>query len=157
MSREDSRRRAERAHRLRAAGHTWQTIADAEGFQSRGSARTAVKRYLQAEPAESADEVRRSAGETLRITRSVLLGRFAVASERGDDLTMVALAREVHRNLAQWAQLVGANAPAASEVNLRVEQTPSVIIQRLEAELLALVDESDSPRRLEVIEGAVVS
>lgn len=139
MNREDSRRRAERAHRLRALGRTWAEIADSEGFRSRGAARTAVQRYLDSEPGESVDEVRRSASETLRITRSVLLGRFADASRRGDD-TLVKLSREVHRNLSQWAQLTGANSPERHEVAAVVATTTTDLLDQLEAKFSNVID-----------------
>lgn len=140
MSREDSRRRAERAHRLRALGRTWAEIADSEGFRSRQAAQKAVKLYLEAEPGESLEEVRRSAGETLRITRSVLMGRFADASRRGDDDTLVKLAREVHRNLSQWAQLTGANSPERHQVEAVVTTTTADVLNELEQKLLNTID-----------------
>ncbi|WAC55170.1 hypothetical protein [Gordonia sp. SL306] len=140
MSREDSRRRAERAHRLRALGRTWAEIADSEGFRSRGAARTAVQRYLDSEPGESVDEVRRSAGETLRITRSVLMGRFADASRRGDDDMLVKLSREVHRNLSQWAQLTGANSPERHQVEAVVATTTTDLLDQLEAKFGNVID-----------------
>ncbi len=145
MSREDSRRRAERAHRLRSLGRTWQEIADAEGFQSRGAAQVAVRRFVSAEPAEGVDEVRRSASETLRIVRSVLVGRFAEAARSRDDETLVKLSREVHRNLGQWATLVGANAPERHEHDVQVTQTASAILDRAEADLLALAQTRPAP------------
>lgn len=140
MSREDSRRRVERAHQLRALGRSWQEIADSEGYRSRGAARTAVKNFTEGEPGESVEEVRRSAAETLRITRSILLGRVADATQRGDDDTLVKLSREVHRNLAQLAQLVGANAPARSEIELAVKSSPTSIVDQAERQLLATID-----------------
>lgn len=140
MCREDSRRRAERAHQLRALGRTWSEIADSEGFRSRGAAQTAVRRYLAAEPGESVEEVRRSAAETLRITRSILLGRVAFATQRGDDDTLVKLSREVHRNLAQLAQLVGANAPVRSEVEVAVTSSPTSIVDQAERQLLGTIE-----------------
>jgi hypothetical protein len=60
-----------------------------------------VNRYASTEPADTAVEVRRSASEMLRITRSILLGRVASATHRGDDQTLVTLTREVHRNIDQ--------------------------------------------------------
>lgn len=158
MSREDSRRRAERAHRLRALGRTWQEIADAEGFRSRRAAQLAVQRYTTAEPGDSAEDVRRSASETLRITRSILLGRLADATKRGDDQALVSLSREVHRNIDQWSKLIGAYAPTTQDVNVRVEQSPAAIIDRMETELLALVAQRQPPIPVggNVIEGEVV-
>ncbi len=158
MTREDSRRRAERAHRLRALGRTWQEIADAEGFQSRGAARTAVARYTSTEPAESAEEVRRSASETLRITRSILLGRVASATQRGDDQTLVTLAREVHRNLDQWARLAGAYAPTTQQVDVTVSTSPQEIIAETERRLLTLAAERQQQQLpANIIEGEVIT
>lgn len=137
MNREDSQRRAERAHRLRALGRTWQEVADTEGYKSRSAARTAVQNYLNREPGETPEQVRRSAAEILRITRSVLLGRFAAATENGKDDTLVMLSREVHRNIDQWTKLHGANAPTATQVDLNINTDPAAIIADTEQRLLA--------------------
>ncbi|WP_240760991.1 hypothetical protein [Mycolicibacterium sp. CR10] len=157
MTREDSRRRAERAHRLRALGRTWQEVADAEGYRSRGAAKTAVERLHAAEPGETADEVRRYASDTLRIVRSILVGRFADASTSGDDQTLVSISRELHRNLDQWSKLVGAYAPTTQDVNVRVEQTPAAIIAETERRLLALAAERQPSLPGNIIEGEVIA
>ncbi len=137
-SRQDSRARAERAFQLHAVGRTWAEVSRELGCKSRGAAQLAVARLHSRSPAESVDSARRSAAESLRITSSVLFGRFADAARREDDDTLALLNRELVRNRDQLAKLGGLYQP--ERVDVTVSTSASEIIADARQRLLAVVD-----------------
>ncbi|KUH86523.1 hypothetical protein AU187_05895 [Mycobacterium sp. IS-1556] len=139
MSREDSRRRAERARWLRGTGKTWQQIADSEGFRSRRAAQLAVARLAESEPADNAATLRRTASDGLRITKSVLFAGMAEAKQAGDHQAVVAYARAIADGIDKDAKINGLHVPVAQQVDVKVTHDPRAVIDRLESELLALV------------------
>ncbi|PVB44275.1 hypothetical protein [Mycobacteroides abscessus] len=139
-NRQDARRRAERAHQLRAIGRTWQEIADVLGYRTRQSAMHAVTRLTDRTPPVGAEALRRQEAEELRIRRAALHERFADARKRKDDDTLVSLNRELDRVATRWSKLHGLDAPERQEVNVHVEQTPAAIIADARERLLAVVD-----------------
>ncbi len=145
-SRQDSRARAERAFQLHACGRTWAEVSQELGYKSRGAAQLAVKRLHDRTPPESSDAARRSAAESLRITSSVLFGRFGDAARRQDDAALAMLNRELVRNRDQVAKLLGLYAP--DQVDVNVSTSASAILERAESEFLALAQNT--------IEGEVV-
>lgn len=138
MSRQSSRARSEAAFQLHAAGRTWQEIADTLNYQSRQAAQQAVKRLHARQPPASPEAVRRSSSESLRILRSILFERVAVAKVKGDDQTLIGLHRELTRNIGESAKLAGAYAP--EEINVNVKQSPAAIIADARERLLAIID-----------------
>jgi hypothetical protein len=64
---------------------------------------------------------------------------------------LVSLSREVHKDVDQWAKLVGAYAPIEHDVNVR--QSATAVIDRAEAELLALAQRQPQS---EIIDAEVV-
>lgn len=141
MNRQDSRGRAEEAFRLRAAGRTWAEISRVLGYRSRGAAQLAVKRLMDQNPPATVDHARATADESLRITQSVLFGRMAAATHRGDDETLTKLAKEIRATVAERSKLAGAYAPQRTEVDVTVSGDPTAIIANAERELLALIAE----------------
>lgn len=139
MSREDSRRRAERARWLRGTGKTWQQIADSEGFRSRRAAQQAVARLAESEPADNPITARRTASDGLRITKSIMFAGMAEARQQGDHQAVVAYARAIADSIDKDAKINGLHAPVKSEVGVNVTTDPRAVIDRLESELLALV------------------
>lgn len=139
MSREDSRRRAQRARDLRATGKTWQQIAESEGFRSRRAAQLAVARLNDSDPPENLDRARRTASDGLRITKSIMFGGMAEAVRQGDHQAVVAYARAIADGIDKDAKLNGLHAPARTEVDVNVTHDATAIIDRMESELLALV------------------
>lgn len=139
-NRQDARRRAERAHQLRAIGRTWQEIADSLGYRNRGSAQDAVARLLARTAPETPEALRRQEAEELRIRRAVLHERFHAARQREDDDALAMLNRELDRVSARQAKLHGLDAPERAEVNVHVEQTPAAIIADARERMLAVVD-----------------
>jgi hypothetical protein len=156
MNREDSRRRAERAWRLRCVGRTWQEVADAEGFHSRRAAQLAVQRHLAREIPESPEQARCAASDGLRITRSILFASLAQAKKDGDTQAVVAVARAITDNIDRQAKLLGLHVPVAQQVDVRVHQSASAILDRAEAELLALVPPQPRPAVLPVLDAEAV-
>jgi hypothetical protein len=147
MSRQDSRSRAEQAFALHACGRTWADISRELGYKSRSAACDAVARLHRSTPAASPDAVRRSATETLRLLRSMLFDRVVVAKQNNDDDTLIALHRELTRNLSETAKLHGAY--AAQQIDVTVTQTASELIAETKQRLLEIVDaEVVEPREL---------
>lgn len=139
MGREDSRRRAQRARDLRATGKTWQQIADSEGFRSRRAAQLAVKRLDASDPPENLDTARRTAADGFRVTKSILFGGLAEARRQGDHQATVNYARAIADNIDKDVKLRGLAVPVAQQVDVNVSTDPTVLIDRLEAELLTVL------------------
>lgn len=160
MPHRDSRARAEQAFRLRSLGYTWQAVADHFGYRSRSAAQLAVNRHLERSPAETTEGARKSATERLQITAQILAERLFDARERGDDDRLVAVSRELRNTTSEMARLNGLHAPVKSEVDVNVSTSATAIVDRMEADLLALVahrqPQSSIPVTHEVIEGEVI-
>ena len=142
-NRQDARRRAERAHQLRALGRTWQEIADSLGYRSRGSAQDAVARLLTRSAPESPEALRRVEAEELRIRRAVLHERFHAARARQDDDALVALNRELDRISTRVSKLHGLDAPERQQVDLNLATDPAAIIAETRDRLLAVLAERE--------------
>lgn len=155
-SRQDSYARAERAHRLRIVGRTWSEIAKAEGYRSRQAAQLAVRRHLTRELPESAEDQRRTASEGLRITRSVLFAALADAKQSGDPQATVAVSRAITDTIEKQARLLGLHVPVAQQVDVRVEQTSAAILDRAEADLLALAQQRPQQLPAPTIDAEVI-
>ena len=157
MPHRDSRQRAEQAFRLRSLGYTWRAVADHLGYRSAGAAQTAVNRHLDRTPPESSEAARRSASERLQITSTILAERLFQARESGDDDRLVAVSKELRNTTAELAKLNGLNVPVAQQVDLHVSTSATAIIDRMEAELLALVAQRKPQLAIPgVIEGEVI-
>ncbi|TXH20066.1 MAG: hypothetical protein E6R06_22840 [Mycobacterium sp.] len=135
-NRQDSRRRAERAAQLRAMGRTWAEIADTLGYRTRQAAQQAVGRLHDRTAPESVEQLRRTEAEELRLRRAVLHERFWEAKRNRDDDTLAMLNRELDRVAARQAKLFGLDAPDRQQVDVQVTQTPTALLDRLEAALL---------------------
>lgn len=144
MSREDNRRRAERARWLRGTGKTWQQIADSEGFRSRRAAQLAVARLVESNRRQPA-ALRRTATDGLRITKSVLFAGLAEAKQSGDHQAVVSYARAIGDNIDKDAKINGLHVPVAQQVDVNVSHDATAIIDRMESELLALVAQREQP------------
>lgn len=152
MNRQSSRRRAERAASLKSIGRTWQEIADTLGYRSRQAAQQAVERLGNQTPPVNAEALRRQEAEELRIRRAVLHERFHAARKHGDDETLVMLKRELDRVSTRWSKLHGLDAADRSEIDVNVGQSATAVIDRMEAELLALAQSNTNIIEAEVVE-----
>lgn len=140
MSREDSRRRAERARWLRGTGKTWQQIADSEGFSGRRSAKVAVDRLMTSEPAEDHTAARRTAADGLRVIKSIMFAGLASAQRAGDHPAVVAYARAIADNIDRDAKLHGLHVPVAQQVDVTVTGDPAALLAETRRQLLAVID-----------------
>lgn len=108
-------------------------------------------------PPESPETARRSLTEGLRIQLSRLHQRFADAEARNDTDAMVALAKELRGTSDAIARLNGLAVPQRTEVDVTVHQSATAIIDRMEAELLALAAQRQPQHAIgAVIEGEVI-
>ena len=157
MPHRDSRARAEQAFRLRSLGYTWRAVADHLRYRSAGAAQSAVNRYLERMPPETVEGARKSATERLQISAQILAERIFEARESGDDDRLVPLMRELRNTTAEMAKLNGLNVPVAQQLDVTVHQSATAIIDRMEAELLALsARQPQTLRAGNVIEGEVI-
>ncbi len=131
---------------------TWAEVASECGYRSRQAAAQAVERLDSRHPPESVESARRRAVDRLRIVDSVLLGRFADAARRDDDQAVALFAREIRGTTIELSKLLGLYAPPPTQqVDVSVSMTPAAIIDRMEADLLALARSNQN-----IIEGEVV-
>ncbi len=138
MTLEASRARAEQAFVMREVGmQSWSKIRDALGFRSVGAAQLAVKRYRERNPLPNAEAARAGIVERKRVTLGTALSSLAQAKQAGDHQVVARLIDVITRADAELARLYGLNAP--EQVDVTVTTDPRAVIDRLEAELLALV------------------
>lgn len=152
MDRKSSKARADRAWRLRCAGRTWQDIADQLGFKSRQSAIVAVQRLLAKDPPEDATTQRLYTAGGLRIVKAALFEALAEAKAKRDPHAVVAVSRALSDVLDRHAKLMGLHIPVAQEVNLTVQQNTAAVLERAQAELLALEQTRPAIVDAEVVE-----
>jgi hypothetical protein len=145
LDRKSSKARAERAWRLRCAGRTWQEIADATGFKSRQAALLAVDRLLKRDPPEDVSTQRRYTAEGYRIVQAALFESLATAKDRKDVHATVAVSRALTDVMDRRAKLLGLHVPVVQEVNLTLQQSASAVLDRAEAELLAIAAGQPAP------------
>ena len=133
MSRLNSWLRAEKALELRGRGRTWQEIADALGFRSRGAAQLAVTRHAKRTALESGspETTRRYLLEQARYDTRALENGMTAAVERGDDENVQRYAATRVKVRDQVARLTGAYEPERTEVNITVGQSIEANRQRL--------------------------
>ncbi|MCB8912063.1 hypothetical protein KUG88_18200 [Rhodococcus rhodochrous] len=154
MPHQDSRARAAEAFRLRGKRRTWKQIADALGYKTTTGARQAVERYLAANPPAKADDMRRIYDESLRLVAEKMWDLYEDAVTRGDVQDAAVAARELRALQTESVKLWGLYAPTQHTVaaQVTVDQTPTAILARAEADLLAAFE----ARQQTAIEGEVV-
>ena len=151
MNRKNSRARAERAWRLRCAGRTWQQIADAENFKTRGAAYRAVHEFLKRNPPDDVITSRLATAEGLRMVQTTLFEALIDAKRARDNRAVVSIASAIQDNLDKQAKLMGLHISAPTQVNVTV-QSAAEIISDARSRLLAAIDADDAG----VIDGEVV-
>jgi hypothetical protein len=138
LNRLDSRHRAEQAERMHATGATWQEVADTLGYRSRQGAQTAVARLRDSTPPETMEQARAKHDGALRLLLRNNFTRYLNALQAGDDDTAAKYSKEIRGTVAERARLGGAYAPQRTEVDVNVRQSATAILDRAEADLLAL-------------------
>lgn len=150
MNRYDTRTRAERALRLRSAGHSWATISEELGFKSRSGARLAVDRLLNSTAPDSVTTQRRTAVEALRTLRAILFDSIVDAKAAGDFAAVGALSDRARLNVAEEARIDGLYAP--NKLDVKVDMTVAEALDQYRDRLLAVIDAEvidDEPKSLE--------
>jgi hypothetical protein len=133
----ESRARAERVFIMRSVGcQPWSRIRDELGFTSVGAAQMAYKRFLARNPVPDGSTVFAEIIERKRVTTGAAMTALARAGRDGDRAAVAQLAGVISRSDAELAKLYGINAPEVLNVN--VEHSAGAILDRAEAELLAL-------------------
>jgi hypothetical protein len=122
MNREDSRIRAARAYDLHLAGRTWQEVADACGFASRGAAQLAVKRHIERNPIDGSPIAQKKSADRLGLVVKMLFAVAADAREAGEPAVAIAAGRAIGETEERRNRLLGLNAPARSEVSVRPDR-----------------------------------
>lgn len=126
---------------MAATGATWAEIANSLGYRSRQAAQQAVKRLGDRTPPESVEAARRKHDNALRLLQRSGFTRYLNALQSGDDDTVLRYSKELRSTIAERAKIGGAYAPQRTEVEVQVSTDATAIIDRMEAELLALVAE----------------
>ncbi|MFV8050365.1 AraC family transcriptional regulator [Mycolicibacterium fortuitum] len=155
----DSRHRAEQAARMSATGATWQEIADALGYRSRQAASQAVKRLHDRTPPETVEQARAKHDTALQLLQRNDFTRYLLALQNGDDDTALRYSKELRGIVSERAKLAGVYAPERQQVDVNVTTDAVAIIDRMEAELLALVAQRPPQQALPanaIIEAEVV-
>jgi hypothetical protein len=155
----DARHRAEQAARMQGTGATWQEIADALGYRSRQAAAQAVSRLRDRTPTESVQQARAKHDAALQLLQRNSFTRYLHAVQAGDDNKALEYGREIRATVTERAKMAGVYAPQRQQVDVNVTTDAVAIIDRMEAELLALVAQRQ-PRPVlgggGVIEGEVI-
>ncbi|CAN3128605.1 hypothetical protein ACNUDN_02381 [Mycobacterium sp. smrl_JER01] len=149
MSAFASQQRAAEAFNLRASRYSWREVAERLGYRSIGAAQSAVSRHVARVRRESTETTVESHKAAIETRTRALSQRFVMAFKAGDDDTMVTLNREIARNEGELAKLGGMYMPERSEMTVTVDQTPAAIIDRMEAELLALAAQRQPQQALQ--------
>jgi hypothetical protein len=153
----DARHRAEQAARMQGTGATWQEIADALGYRSRQAAYQAVSRLLDRTPAESVEQARAKHDAALQLLQRNSFTRYLHAVQAGDDDKALEYGREIRATVTERAKMAGVYAPQRQQVDVNVTTDAVAIIDRMDAELLALAARQPQPALDgNVIEGEVI-
>lgn len=154
----DSLRRAEAALQLRAKGRTWQAIADELGFRSRQGACQAVGRLVGQMTSDPNYKpmARAASDEGLRMQYEKLRPMFDAAVERDDNEAASMLSRELRAVTTDRAKLTGIAAPSSVSVDVKVSGSPVAILERAEADLLAVLAQRQPRALSSVIDAEVI-
>lgn len=154
----EARTRAEQAARLSATGATWQEVADQLGYRSRQAAQQAVARLTDSAPAETVAQARARHDAALQLLQRNDFTRHLTALQGGDDETAIKYSKELRGIVAERAKLAGVYAPERQQVDVTVTADATAIIDRMEAELLALAAQRQPQQALlgNIIEGEVI-
>jgi len=140
MDRKASTQRCRDGWELRCRGRTWQEIADTLGYKSHHNAYAAVTRWLNKNPPDDLNTLRRATGDTLRTLATRLADEALTALEEGNRTEAANLARAALDGLDRYAKLTGQHiTPPATEITVNVGGSSAVaIIEQAEQQLLAL-------------------
>lgn len=140
MDRKSSRARAEQAWRLRVRGRTWQEIADEVGFKSRHSAFKAVRTFLEKNPPDDIETMRRAVGQVMVETIATVRESMEEAHDAGNHRNVAELGKVILDGLDKRAKLEGLYVAVPTVVDVNVTQTVVEMITDTRAKLQAAID-----------------
>jgi hypothetical protein len=132
----ESRERAEQAY---VACLPWSKVAHRLGYRSVGAAQSAVARYAARNPLPSAQGAADEIVARKRHTVGIATSSLAAAHKKGDHRAVAALVDAITRADAEYARLFGLGSNEVN-VNVKVHQSPSEIIEAATLQLLQVVD-----------------
>lgn len=137
--------RAEQAHELRCRGWTWQEIADALGYGSRMSAEKARSLWLRRHPADPIAVTRRETADGLAALAARIIEAVDAlpANKAATVFAAVNAAKSAAEVLEKRAKVLGLHVPVQASVDVTVHASPTAVLERAEAELLALCAPED--------------
>jgi hypothetical protein len=145
MDRKASTQRARDAWELRCRGRTWQEIADQLNYSTLHAAYAATTKWLQKNPPDDLNTLRRATGDTLRNLATRLADEAHQALDDGNRTEAATLARAALDGLDRYAKLTGQHIPI--EVNVNVTATQALADTR--ARLLEAIDNAGEPAAIE--------
>ena len=146
MPLKDSRARAEQVWLAREiCRQSWQKIRDQFGFTSVGGAQRAYGRYVERHPKPDPTAVFLGIVERNRTAGGVAMSELTKAVKAGDHRSAAVLIGTIQRLDSELARLFGLYAPERVDVNVAAT-TATAVIERAEAELLALADSTARPQ-----------
>lgn len=155
-----SKAKAEQALRLRSRGHTWQEVADACGFRSRGSATKAVQRLILRDPPESVETKRTYTGLAYRQVTAKLFAQLEAAQAENDHAAVASLGRAIGEIQEKHAKLTGQHVVVAKEVevnhHVEIASTARGVVDQAEQDLLAIAAGHRDAGMLPVIDAEVI-
>jgi hypothetical protein len=144
---------------MRGSGATFQQIASREGYRSRQSAMHAVRRHRDRENgtlAALADR-RFDADEGYRIVQATLFAELAEARQRRDTAAVIAASKVVTDTIDKRVRLLGLAVPVAAQVDVRVQQSVTAVLDRATEELLQLLPTEPHQAVLEALDAEVIA
>jgi hypothetical protein len=141
MNRKASNQRCRAGWELRCRGRTWAEIAEELDFKSLHAAHAAINKWLQKNPPDDLNTLRRATGDTLRHLATRLADEAHQALDDGNRTEAANLARAALDGLDRYAKLTGQHIPI--EVNVNVTATQALADTR--ARLLEAIDSANEP------------
>lgn len=135
-NRRDSYSRAARAALMRAAGATFQRIADEEGYPNRRAAQLAVERHWRREGGAGVESQRMDAYGSYHLVKSRMMMVMTQAAAEGDFAATVAAGKAAADVVSRQVMLLGLAVPVRQQVDVQVTESPTVLLDRLETALL---------------------
>jgi hypothetical protein len=151
-----ARKRAAEAHRLRCLGRTWDDIANTLGYGSPASAYKAATAHIRRMPAEDQDMARAYSAGNYHAVIAALHDLVERCKQLGRTTAEVQALEAIASVQERRDKLLGLHVAVASKVDVNVQHSAIEIIDRAEAELLAIAAQRTQPG-LPVLEAEVIN
>lgn len=140
MNRRASNQRCENAWNYRCEGRTWPEVAREFGYGSAQNARKAVHKWLQKNPNDDLEIMRRASGQMLVTTTRKLVKALDIALESEKTRDAAELGKAIFDGVEKYAKLTGQHVVVPTEVNVTVTQTMSELVTDARAKLMQAID-----------------